>query len=228
MAEGGFNRGQDDSRKLNLAIIGKSNSGKSSLIKALLQAQFPLGSDICLDLPVTDALECTRECTPYYHRDSPVVLWDVPGCGTQNEPIENYEKRIEMSQYDGFIVCCGGPVTEDELYLNNLIALKGRRYIFVRTKIDIALENDKKAHPSTFSITDALKRIRTSIEEKLSENGVLTLLVSSNLGYTGYTDDFRTLQFLVFNRESLSDFMKHSNRKVSRGNKSGISSWKRF
>jgi hypothetical protein len=69
-----------------------------------------------------------------------------------------------MEKYDGFIVCCAGPITEYELALNNLIARHGRRYIFVRTKVDIAIENEKKAHPSTFKENETLKPITPKLK----------------------------------------------------------------
>jgi hypothetical protein len=47
-------------------------------------------------------------------------LWDVPGCGTQEEALVGYDDRIDMEKYDGFIVCCAGPITEYEFALNNL------------------------------------------------------------------------------------------------------------
>ena len=77
-----------------------------------------------------------------------------------------------MDKYDGFILCCSCPVTEYELALNNIIACKGQRYIFMRTKIDIAIaidiaiENEKKAHPSSFCADKTIKALRESIAEK--------------------------------------------------------------
>lgn len=214
MAEGGRYRSRRDTKTFNIAVIGKVKSGKSSLIRALLQAQFQLGPDDTL--PATDALECTRTCSKYEYGDSRVALWDVPGCGTQNEPLALYEKRIEIDKYDGFIICCGGPVTENEICLHNLIAQKRRRYIFVRTKIDIALENERKAHPVSFDVRESLSKIRENFEKNLPDCGVPLFLVSSCLEFTDYTEDFLNLQFMVFDRGSLYKFMTNSNRRVDK------------
>lgn len=202
-------------RKFNLGVIGRSNSGKSSLIKLLMQSQ--LGPENG-DLPKTDFLECTEKRDKFEIPGCSIVLWDVPGVGTQNEGLEGYDERIEIEKYDGFVVCCGGPVTEYELALNNLIASHGRRYIFVRTKVDAAIENEKKAHPSTFDEEETLKKLRDGIIEKLSESGVTEFLVSNR-----HPDkfDFETLKFIIFDEGSLASCMKSCNKKVKKEN------WKR-
>ena len=200
-------------RGFNLGVIGRSNCGKSSLIKALILSKLNPENG---RLPKTDFLECTEKCEKFEVPGCRIAFWDVPGCGTQEEALVGYDDRIDMEKYDGFIVCCAGPITEYELALNNLIARHGRRYIFVRTKVDIAIENEKKAHPSTFKEKETLKVLREAISEKLSENGVTEFLVSSR---NPKKFDFGNLVYMIFDETlPLVSYMERCNRKVQKEN----------
>lgn len=210
----GYNGRRTARRGFNLGVIGRSNCGKSSLIKALIRPKLNPENG---HLPKTDFLECTDKCEKFEVPGCRIALWDVPGCGTQKEALVGYDDRIDMEKYDGFIVCCAGPITEYELALNNLIASHGRRYIFVRTKVDIAIENEKKAHPSTFKEEETLKVLRDTITEKLSENGVTEFLVSSR---NPEEFDFRNLAYMIFDEESpLASCMERCNQIVKKENR---------
>ena len=49
--------------------------------------------------------ESTLKPTPYKHPKHPLtVLWDLPGAGTLNFPVDSYLRRIDVNKYDCFLL----------------------------------------------------------------------------------------------------------------------------
>lgn len=193
-------------RPFNLAIIGRSNSGKSSFIKAMFHSQF--GQECNINPPI-DLVECTMECKRYHHGDSPVVLWDVPGCGTVRVPSADYPSKINMDRYDGFIICVSNVFSEYELALHNLVAIRKKTHVIVRTNVASAIANEQHAHPQSFNREITLQTIRKKIEDHLYKTGAPIFLVDN---HHPEEFDFPDLQFMIFNGD-LSNHMKSAGQR---------------
>ncbi|XP_067651247.1 T-cell-specific guanine nucleotide triphosphate-binding protein 2-like [Haliotis asinina] len=155
----------------------------------------------------TDVVECTPADHPYHLPGANVVLWDVPGYDTQKVPFgEDYLRQINFESYDFYIHVSCSKIEETELLLHSAIARQGKRYFYVRTKIDRDLKNLKKAHPRTFNADHEKEGIRTKIEECFPD--VPVFLVSS---FDTESHDLPTLRSLM---EDGANFSLRSHRDI--------------
>jgi len=77
---------------VNIGVIGERGAGKSTIVNALR------------DLYASDTGAATIELpTPYpysngndYRESAKIVLWDLPGAGTLNYPIDSYLDKIKV------------------------------------------------------------------------------------------------------------------------------------
>jgi predicted GTPase len=108
-----------------IGVIGERGSGKSTLINALLDL-YPSDDGAA---PI-DCVDCTKFPTPfpYANRSSNresarIVLWDLPGVGTREYPLETYLDKITVldNEAKSYI---------QEKYTFNLIILFDNTYIF--------------------------------------------------------------------------------------------------
>lgn len=84
---------------VNIALIGKRGAGKSTLANALLDRY---ASDT--SAANVDCVDCTNKPTPYPYSNgtdncesAKIVLWDLPGFGTLNNPTDSYlDKMLQM------------------------------------------------------------------------------------------------------------------------------------
>ncbi|XP_053373729.1 T-cell-specific guanine nucleotide triphosphate-binding protein 2-like isoform X2 [Mercenaria mercenaria] len=130
---------------LNIAVIGNSGVGKSSYINALLG----LSADDKGAAPV-GVVETTVTLTPFSHPGNKnLTLWDLPGVGTPNFPKDGYLQKINFKKYDFFLVLTATRFTENDIWLAQKIRDLGKKFYLIRTKIDMDISNDKKAHPNT-------------------------------------------------------------------------------
>ena len=153
---------------LNVAITGSAGTGKSSYINAVrnLKAEDDGAAAV-------DVTECTRVPTPYAHpHNDQLKFWDLPGVGTTNFPKgETYLSKVGFHKYDFFLIFSDSRFTEDDLWLAMQVQERGKNFLFVRTKVDADLRNDKYAHPNTFSEDVVLQRIRDYISGELAKIG---------------------------------------------------------
>ncbi|XP_071094748.1 interferon-inducible GTPase 1-like [Haliotis cracherodii] len=203
--DSGKDSGKTASQRLyNVGVIGKSGNGKSSFINAYLG--FPHKEDYAAR---TDVVECTSEDHPYHLPGSDVVLWDVPGYDTQKVPYgPDYLKKINFESYDFYVHVSCTKIEETELLLHSAIAKQGKRYFYVRTKIDRDLKNQKKAHPRTFNEDNEKEAIRKKIEDCFPDVPVFLVSCRELEGH-----DLPTLRSLVadganFSLESHRDIVK--------------------
>lgn len=148
---------------LNIAITGSSGTGKSSFINAIRG----LTADSEGAAPV-GVVETTKVPTPYSHPDNTnLKLWDLPGVGTMDFPQERYLEEIGFKKYDFFLIFSSGRFTSNDLWLANQVRTLGKRFYFIRTKVDLDIRNDLRAHPRSHSKTYVLDSIRTYTKNQL-------------------------------------------------------------
>ena len=97
------------SQIVNIAIIGRSGTGKSTLINSLRGLKDKNNPDYCK----VGNTQCTMEVKgPFeFPSNRNIGLYDLPGSGTREFPLEQYADIVEMDKYDAFIL-----ISKDRLY----------------------------------------------------------------------------------------------------------------
>ena len=90
--------------------------------------------------------ETTVEPKEYYHpKNSKIKFWDFPGTGTPKYPdVEAYCNQVNLEWYDSFLIFTAGRFTENDLKLARKIKSIGKNFLFVRTKIDVDVQAEKR------------------------------------------------------------------------------------
>ncbi|CAL8376189.1 unnamed protein product [Arctogadus glacialis] len=121
---------------LHIAVTGESGTGKSTFVNAFR------GIDNTDErVAPTGVVETTMKPEPYPHPIYPnVTLWDLPGIGTTRFPADQYLKYVEFEKFDFFIIVSAGHFREHDAMLAQEIKNMGKKFYFVRSKIDHNLE----------------------------------------------------------------------------------------
>jgi len=186
------------SRKVNIAITGRSGTGKSSFINALVEKwtgkKGPAKAGI---------KETTVECGRYEHPNNPnIVLWDLPGLGTGGFPAEDYLSRVNVQVYDVFIIMTADRFTEQDTRLGEELMKRNAAIIFVRTKISQDVANSKRDFPEKDERT-VLKEVKNYMIDKSSKflKGFGVFLID-NHHFDKY--NFRDLEKCMLDKISVS------------------------
>jgi len=144
-----------------MAVIGQSGSGKSSFINAL--RGIAEDDEGAAEVGVTETTTTVREYPHPTHKN--LTLFDLPGVGTSNFPKESYLEKIDIGQFDFFLVLSESRFTENDMWIANEISKRGQKFYFVRTKIDNDVRSDsrkKNRRPE-----DTMNQVREDIEQQL-------------------------------------------------------------
>ncbi|XP_003404960.1 interferon-gamma-inducible GTPase 10 [Loxodonta africana] len=153
---------------LDVAVIGESGVGKSSFINALRGLSHEEKESASVGV-----VETTKEKTPYQHPKYPkVTFWDLPGSGTPNFLPETYLETVEFAKYDFFIIISSTRFTYSDALLAQKIKNDGKKFYFVRTKVDNDLYNEERSKPKSFKKERVLQQIRDHCLANLSHIGV--------------------------------------------------------
>ncbi|XP_039081740.1 T-cell-specific guanine nucleotide triphosphate-binding protein 2-like [Hyaena hyaena] len=157
-----------ENASLDVAVIGESGTGKSSFINALRGLSYEEE-----DSASVGVVETTMKKTPYQHPKYPnVTFWDLPGTGTPNFHPNAYLEMVEFATYDFFIVISSSRFNLNDALLAQNIKEIGKKFYFVRTKVDDDLYNEEKCKPKTFQRDGVLQKIRDNCLANLSHIGV--------------------------------------------------------
>ena len=114
--------------------------------------------------------ECTKEVQRYEDPDNAnIEYWDFPGMGTNNFPAKTYFQDAKLDEYDTFLIFTHTRFTEDDLELAREITSHGKKYFFVRAKIDQDVRSSKRSCGDSFNEADVLAKIRSECSEKLGD-----------------------------------------------------------
>ncbi|XP_074548330.1 interferon-gamma-inducible GTPase 10-like [Halichoeres trimaculatus] len=151
---------------LNIAVTGEHGSGKSTFVNAIRgvdhndERAAPTGS-----------VETTDDVRSYPHPNYPkVIFWDLPGVGTSSYPAAEYVKKVGFERFDFFIIVSADRFRENEVKLAKEIQKMGKRFYFVRSKIDNNVR-DKDRKQREFSEESILTQIRNNCVQGLQDQG---------------------------------------------------------
>uniref|UniRef100_A0A8C1SKA9 IRG-type G domain-containing protein n=1 Tax=Cyprinus carpio TaxID=7962 RepID=A0A8C1SKA9_CYPCA len=168
---------KQDLVELNVGVTGESGSGKSTFVNS-----FRGLGDEEEDSAKTGPVETTMEPKAYVHpKYKTVKVWDLPGIGTPNFKANEYLKLVEFERYDFFIIIASDRFRECHIQLAKEIVRMGKRFYFVRSKIDSNIDAEKKRKKS-FDQKKTLDAIREDCEKGLRNIGIedpVVFLISS-------------------------------------------------
>jgi len=124
--------GMDCNGCYNIAIVGASGEGKSSLVNGLM------GVDDSADNAIqVGEVETTSDIKSYCHPHlETVVLWDLPGGGTERHPGETYFKDKMLFAFDAVIIVTSTTFTQIDIDIAKRAASAKVPVFFVRNKSD--------------------------------------------------------------------------------------------
>uniref|UniRef100_A0A3Q2D972 IRG-type G domain-containing protein n=1 Tax=Cyprinodon variegatus TaxID=28743 RepID=A0A3Q2D972_CYPVA len=127
--------------KLNIGITGEPGTGKSTFVNAFSgldnndEGAAPTGRG-----------NTTINPTSYCHPDYPnVILWDLPGIGSNMWPADTYVERVELEKFDFFIIISANRFRENDVKLANEIQKMGKKFYFIRSKINHNLRDEGRS-----------------------------------------------------------------------------------
>ncbi|XP_078267995.1 interferon-inducible GTPase 5-like [Rhinoraja longicauda] len=156
-----------DETELNVAVTGDTGTGKSTFINAMrgLRSTDEGAAEV-------GTTETTMERTGYPHPNLPNVrYWDLPGIGSTLFTAGSYLKEMQFKKYDFFIIVTAGRFTENDAKLANEIKRLGKRFYFVRSKIDADL-NAMQRERKEFDEEEVLEKIRSDCLCRLGKVGI--------------------------------------------------------
>uniref|UniRef100_A0A8C5BFM6 Interferon-inducible GTPase 5-like n=1 Tax=Gadus morhua TaxID=8049 RepID=A0A8C5BFM6_GADMO len=174
--------------QLNIAVTGQSGVGKSTFINAFR------GIDNTDERAApTGEVETTMKPKAYPHPTYPnVALWDLPGIGTPRYPADQYMKLVGIEKFDFFILVSDIRFNENDAKLAKEIKKMGKKFYFVRSKID----NSLRAAPRRqgYDEEKTLQEIREYCIQGLKEQGVASPQVFLVSSFDLHLYEFRALQ----------------------------------
>uniref|UniRef100_A0A671NJ50 IRG-type G domain-containing protein n=1 Tax=Sinocyclocheilus anshuiensis TaxID=1608454 RepID=A0A671NJ50_9TELE len=168
---------KQDLVELNVGVTGESGSGKSTFVNA-----FRGLGDEEEGSAQTGPVETTMEPKAYLHpKYQTVKVWDLPGIGPPNFKADEYLKLVEFERYDFFIIIASDRFRECHIQLAEEITRMEKRFYFVRSKIELSIDAEKRK--KSFDQKKTLDIIREDGLRKIGiEDPVVFLISSFELG----------------------------------------------
>lgn len=153
---------------LNIAVTGESGSGKSTFINVIRGL-----NDEEEGSAKTGVVETTMVPTPYshpHHRN--VRYWDLPGIGSPGFKPMDYLQLVEFNKYDFFLIITTERLRECHILLAQAIQSMGKKFYFLRSKIDSVLKGCRRGMRNYYKDEDILKEIREDCINGLRAGGI--------------------------------------------------------
>ena len=161
----GFTTGAAIKDGIPVAIVGKTNVGKSSLLNALLGDERAIVSDI--HGTTRDVVEDTVEIGPYLIR-----FKDTAGIRHSNDPIENMGiQRSRKAAQAAQIVLCVIDATDPQVPADDIQDIPAERIIYILNKTDLSTSSTGtfKALAISAKTGQGLDELRQAIAQRLDQ-----------------------------------------------------------
>ncbi|XP_032083785.1 interferon-inducible GTPase 5-like [Thamnophis elegans] len=156
---------------LNIAVVGKGGAGKSSFINA-----FRGINDGDAEAAEVGRVEETKVLRAYSHPSFPnITLWELPEIRARNSKAAEYFEKVQFERYDVFIMIVTDRFTENDAFLAKEIQRMRKKFYYVRSKMDISIESEKRKR--NFNMEKTLETIRNYCEDNLKESSELPVRV---------------------------------------------------
>ncbi|XP_062995761.1 interferon-inducible GTPase 5-like [Elgaria multicarinata webbii] len=189
---------------LEIAVTGDSGVGKSTFINALLGL-----NDGDRHAAPTGVVETTVSPTPYQHPRLPSVrLWDLPGIGTPCFQAKTYLQQMEFERYDFFIIVASERFRQNHVMLAHAVHAMGKRFYFVRSKVDQDLRASQRRRPTRFQEVQVLREIEADCIRQLKQEGLDSPKVFLVSSFELHRFDFQRLQDTL--AEELESHKRHA------------------
>lgn len=158
-------------RGLNIGFVGRTSSGKSSLINSMMGKR----------VAETGIGETTMKPTKYVHSTKGVTrisFFDCPGYGTKKYPTSNeYIVTMGLRYFSIVVLCIEDALSDlDEIMISHLKKNK-IPFIVVRTKIDESFRNERRDHGKSKEST-ALELINDTSTKLSIQKDIIFLITN--------------------------------------------------
>jgi len=156
------------SESLNIAIMGDSLSGKSSVISAL-------GGLLASPNKFTGRLASCHQPTECKSAlNDSLSIWELPPVSMSGKYSKvNYLRSVEAQRFDVFLLCTPTWFKSHQIAVAEQLAKEhGRRCIFVRTKLDDSIINDRKSRPNSHDEEAVMHKVRNHCLEPLERSAI--------------------------------------------------------
>lgn len=152
--------------KINIAVMGDSMSGKSSLIKAL-------GGLISTGTSKFSGRRqsCHQPTECVSNLNDSMSLWELPPISMSGKYSKaNYLEACHAEMFDIFIICSSTWFKKDQISVAQEISDEfENNVIFVRTKLDDSIITDRKSRPANHDEDSVANKVRTHCWEPLEK-----------------------------------------------------------
>ena len=135
--------GQTQSKKqltneqIKFAVTGRSATGKSTCINTI--RNFKPGDD---DFTKAGSGDMTLTPMLYIHpTNDQIAFYEIPGYSSTTFEKEAYISKLMIHRYDFVFIIFNDALSEDEIWLAGALSRLGTPFSFVRSKIDIEIDN---------------------------------------------------------------------------------------
>ncbi|XP_070620845.1 interferon-inducible GTPase 5-like [Erythrolamprus reginae] len=189
---------------LDIAVTGESGAGKSTFINAVLG----IGDDD-FRAAKTGVVETTASAISYRHPHLPRVrLWDLPGIGSPSFQAQKYLQQVRLERYDFFIIVTSERFRENHTELARAVSAMGKRFYFVRSKVDQDLRATQRRRPTLFQEAQVLQEIESDCTRQLKKEGLENPKVFLISSFHLHRFDFHRLQETL--AEELAGHKRHT------------------
>jgi GTPase len=179
----------DTSRPIRIAVVGRPNAGKSTLVNALL------GEERMITGP-EPGLTRDAVATDFNWGDRPVRLFDTAGLRRKARITEKAEKlsasdavrAIRFAEVVVLLVDAEHPLEHQDLTIADLVEQEGRALVVAVNKWDLVLEKQK-----------AMRALREGIDRSLAQLPGVPLVTLSALAEQGL-DKLKSAVFTAYER----------------------------